>query len=322
MKPAVLITGGAGFLGSHIARALAQRGDRVVIYDNFSTGGSQNLVDLPDQSKMVSGDILDLSFLIRTIQAEKVNRIIHSAALVGFSASIEKPSLTARINIEGTLNILEASRIVGVDRIMDISSEEVYGNFQYEPADEDHPFSPVEPYSITKVAAERFEQFYHRFFSLDVVTIRTSWVYGPGLPRARPPKTFIENNLKGIPTQMESGADHRVDHTYIDDFVQGALLALDKRNLKSGIFNIASGKAYTFSEMARMVEEIIPGPKITVGPGLLKYYATVEGPQKGALNIQRAQSELGYQPHYDLFPGLINYVESLRAAKGKSPCRK
>jgi nucleoside-diphosphate-sugar epimerase len=316
MRPSVLITGGAGFLGSHIARALVQRGDRVVIYDNFSAGLPQNLIDLQDKLKLVNGDILDLSFLIRTIMAEKVKRIIHTAALVGFAASIEKPALTARINIEGTLNILEASRLVGVERIMDISSEEVYGHFQYEPADENHPFSPSAPYSISKVAAEGFDRFFHTFFGLDVVTIRTSWVYGPGLPRARPPKTFIENSVKGISTKMDSGADHRVDHTYIDDFVQGALLAFDVKNPKSRVFNIASGKAYTFSQMARMVEEIVPGPKISVGPGLMKYSETVEGPQKGALNIQRAQSELGYQPQYDLFKGLIKYVESLRASKG------
>lgn len=278
MRPSVLITGGAGFLGSHIARALVQRGDRVVIYDNFSAGLPQNLIDLQDKLKLVNGDILDLSFLIRTIMAEKVKRIIHTAALVGFAASIEKPALTARINIEGTLNILEASRLVGVERIMDISSEEVYGHFQYEPADENHPFSPSAPYSISKVAAEGFDRFFHTFFGLDVVTIRTSWVYGPGLPRARPPKTFIENSVKGISTKMDSGADHRVDHTYIDDFVQGALLAFDVKNPKSRVFNIASGKAYTFSQMARMVEEIVPGPKISVGPGLMKYSETVEGP--------------------------------------------
>jgi nucleoside-diphosphate-sugar epimerase len=317
MRQSVLITGGAGFLGSYIARALVQRGDRVVIYDNFSTGLPQNLIDLQDKVKFVNGDILDLSFLIRMIMAEEVKRIIHTAALVGFAASIEKPALTARINIEGTLNILEASRLVGVERIMDISSEEVYGHFKYEPADEDHPFSPSAPYSISKVAAEGFDRFFHTFFGLDVVTIRTSWVYGPGLPRARPPKTFIENSLNGVPTKMDSGGDHRVDHTYIDDFVQGALLAFDVKNPKNRVFNIASGKAYTFNEMARMVEKIIPSPKITVGPGLLKYYKTVEGPQKGALNIQRAQSELGYQPQYDLFEGLMKYVDSLRASKGK-----
>ena len=294
----------------------------MVIYDNLSTGLPQNLADLQDKAKFVNGDILDLSFLIRTMMAEEVNRIIHTAALVGFAFSIEKPALTAKINVEGSLNILEASRIVGVERIVDISSEEVYGNFQYEPVDENHPYSPTAPYAITKVAVERFGQFYHQFFGLDMVTLRTSWVYGPGLPRLRPPKTFIENSLDGISTKMDSGADHRADHTHIDDFVQGTLLAFDKKNLKSRVFNIGSGKGYTFMEMAQMVEEIIPGPKITVGPGLLKYSESVEGPQKGALNIQRAQSELGFQPQYDLFRGLTLYVESLRALRGIEPCKK
>jgi len=315
MGQPILITGGAGFLGAHIARALLQRGDPVVIYDNLSTGLPQNPAGFQDRTKLVNGDILDLSFLLRTIIAEKVKRIIHTAALVSFAPSVEKPVLTAKINIEGTLNILEASRIAGIERVMDVSSEEVYGHFQYEPADEDHPFSPTAPYAISKVAGEGFGQFYHRFFGLDVVTIRTSWVYGPGLPRARPPKTFIENGLMGIPTEMVSGSDHRIDHTYIDDFVQGALLAFDVKNPKHRVFNISSGRAYTFKEMARMVQEIIPGPKISVGPGLIEYYEGVEGPQKGALNIQRAQSELGYQPQYDLFEGLKRYVNSIRKEK-------
>ena len=315
MGQPILITGGAGFLGVHIARALIQRGDPVVIYDNLSTGLSQNVAGFQDRTKLVNGDILDLSFLLRTLIAEKVKRIIHAAALVSFAPSVEKPVLTAKINIEGTLNILEASRIAGVERVMDVSSEEVYGPFQYEPADEDHPFSPTAPYAISKVAGEGFGQFYHRFFGLDVVTIRTSWVYGPGLPRARPPKTFIENGLRGIPTEMVSGSDHRIDHTYIDDFVQGALLAFDVKNPKHRVFNISSGRAYTFKEMAQMVIQIIPSATITVGPGLLPYSEGIEGPQKGALNIHRAQSELGYQPHYDLFEGLKRYVNSIRKEK-------
>lgn len=299
-------------MGSHVARALAQRGDRVLLYDNVSGSLPQILLPFRDTVKLVQGDILDLSFLIRTMKAEAVKRIIHTAAVVSFAPSIEKPALTAKVNIEGTINVLEAARILGIERVMDISSEEVYGQFRYEPLDEDHPLSPTNPYSITKVAAERYEEFFHTFFGLDVVVIRTSWVYGLGLPRARPPKTFIENSLKGVPTEMEAGGDHRIDHTYIDDFVQGALLAFDVKEPKSRIFNISSGKAYTFKEMADMVGKIVPGAKISVGPGLLKYADGVCAPQKGALSIRRAQSELGYQPEYDLFEGLQKYADSMR----------
>ena len=192
--------------------------------------------------------------------------------------------------------------------MLDISSEEVYGTFVYEPADEDHPLSPTMPYAITKLTVENFTRFYQKFFGLDIITIRTSWVYGIGLPRNRPPKTLIENSLKGVPTVMTCGADHKTDHTYIDDFVQGALRALDVKEPQNRVFNIASGEAHTYREMARMVEEIIPGPKITVGPGLLKYAENIDAPQKGALDIQRARTELGYQPKYNLYEGLKQYV--------------
>jgi UDP-glucose 4-epimerase len=312
MPDSILITGGAGFLGSHLARALADRGDRVVAYDNFSAGVPQNLAGCSDNVKMVQGDILDLSFLIRTMMAQKINKIIHTAALVSFAPSIEKPALTAKINIEGTINILEASRILGIDRILDVSSEEVYGDFQYEPADENHPLSPKMPYAITKMTAEKFEEFFYNFFGLDIITIRTSWVYGVGLPRPRPPKIFIENSLKGLPTTLESGAEHRIDHTYIDDFIQGALLAFDAIAPQSRIFNIASGQGHTYLEMARWVEEIIPGPEIRVGPGLLKFSENLDAPQKGALDIKRAQTELGYKPQYGLFEGLKKYANQLK----------
>jgi UDP-glucose 4-epimerase len=312
MSQSILVTGGGGFLGSHLARALALKGERVVVYDNFSASLPANLSDISDKLNIVNGDILDLSFLLQTMLKAEVKRVIHTAALVSFAVCVEKPALTAKVNLEGTINLLDASRIAGVGRYMDVSSEETYGTFQYEPADEDHPFSPTQPYAITKMAAERYEDFYRRYFGLDVVTIRTSWVYGPGLPRSRPPKIFIENALKGIETKMEDGGDHRVDHTYIDDFLQGALLAFEAVQPKSRVFNIASGRAHTFREMAEMVSALIPGAKINVGPGLLKYSREVEAPQKGALNVERAKNELGYQPRYDLKEGLEKYVDFLR----------
>ena len=312
MGDSILITGGAGFLGAHLARALARRGDRVVAYDNFLSGVPESLNDLQENVKLVHGDILDVTFLIRTMIKEKVKKVIHTAALVSFAPSIEKPALTAKINIEGTVNVLEASRILGVERMLDISSEEVYGTFQYEPADEDHPLSPTTPYAITKTTAENFEKFFHKFFDLDIVIVRTSWVYGVGLPRPRPPKTFVENSLKGVPTTLDWGADHRIDHTYIDDFVQGTLLAFDVKAPKHRVFNIASGEGHTYREMVRMIQKIIPGSNISVGPGLIMQSEDLNAPQKGALDIRRAATELGYRPRYGLFEGLKQYVAQLK----------
>lgn len=312
MGQSILITGGGGFLGAHLVRALALKGERVVVYDNFSAGLPAHFRDVSDRMEIINGDILDLSYLLQTMLKTGVNRVIHTAAMVGYAICAEKPALAAKVNIEGTINLLDASRIAGVKRFLDVSSEETYGTFQYEPADEDHPPSPTQPYAITKMAAERYEDFYRRYFGLDVVIIRTSWVYGPGLPRSRPPKNFIENSLKGIPTRMDGGADHRVDHTYIDDFVQGALLAFEVVQPQNRVFNIASGQAHTFREMAQMVAEIIPGADITVGAGLMKYSADVLAPQKGALNIDRAKKDLSYKPRTMLFEGLKKYTEFLK----------
>jgi nucleoside-diphosphate-sugar epimerase len=111
---------------------------------------------------------------------------------------------------------------------------------------------------------------------------------------------------------MGSGGDQRADHTYIEDFVQGAVRAFEIKEPKNRIFNISGGKGYTFNEMARMVEKIVPGADITVGSGLLEYADGMDAPQKGALSIRRAQSELGYQPKYDLFEGLKKYADILR----------
>jgi nucleoside-diphosphate-sugar epimerase len=322
LENSTLITGGGGFLGAHLARALARRGERVVAYDNFLPEVPESLKDLKDKVKLVHGDILDVTFLIRTMMAEKVKKVIHTAALVGFASSIERPAFTAKINIEGTVNVLEASRILEIERVLDISSEEVYGTFQYEPADEDHPLSPTTPYAITKTTAENFDKFFQKFFGLDIIIVRTSWVYGLGLPRSRPPKTFIQNSLKGIPVSLDCGADHRIDHTYIDDFVQGALLAFDVKAPQHRVFNIASGEANTYGEMIRMIQDIIPGSRITLGPGLMKHTDHLNAPQKGALDITRAKADLGYRPKYGLFEGLKRYASLLKAKTVDSPWEK
>jgi nucleoside-diphosphate-sugar epimerase len=112
---------------------------------------------------------------------------------------------------------------------------------------------------------------------------------------------------------LDSGADHRIDHTYIDDFVQGTLLAFDVQSPKHRVFNIASGEGHTYREMIRMIEEIIPGSDITVGSGLIRQSEDRDAPQKGALDIERARTELGYQPKYGLFEGLKQYVVQLNA---------
>ncbi len=308
----VLVTGGAGFLGSHLVRALALRGDRVVAFDNFLTANPANLEDLRDRVEVVSGDITDLSHLLRVVKEHRIDRIVHAAAISSAIPAIAKPALTVRVNVEGTINVLEAMRLFDIQRCLHISSEETYGSFQREPADEEHPQNPFAPYAVTKMAAERLGRGYRQIFGLDVISIRTSWVFGAGLPRTRPPKSFIENALAGRPTRLSIGGDHRVDHTYIRDFIDGTLGAFDLPTHRYDVYNIATGRAYTIRETAEVVRELIPGAEITVGGGLLEWQPGSTMPVKGALDVTRAKEAFGYQPKYDLKAGLAEYIAWFR----------
>jgi len=218
-----------------------------------------------------------------------------------------------RVNIEGTMSVLEAAQLMGINRIVNISSEETYGLFRYEPADEDHPLAPVSLYGISKVAGEQIVEQYNKLFNMSCVSVRISWAYGPYLPRKRPPRLFIENALLGKPTKLACGADHKLDNTYVDDCVQGILLALDSKNPKYSVYNIASGRSCTVGDLVKIIKKILPQAEIEVGPGLLDYMGAPIGkgykmPQKGALDITRAKQDLGYTPKYDLETGLKKYI--------------
>lgn len=313
----VMVTGGAGFLGAHVVRALALRGDQVVAFDNFLTANPANVQDLRDRVALVSGDITDLSHVLRVVKEHRVEKIVHAAAISSMLPSIAMPALTVRINVEGMINVLEAMRLFDVRRCVHVSSEETYGAFQREPPDEEHPQNPFGPYAVTKMAAERLGRGYRMLFGLDVVHLRTSWVYGAGLPRVRPPRSFIEAALAGRPFRMPVGGDQRADHTYIRDFVNGMLLALDHLEHRHDVYHIASGAGHSIAEVARAVGDLIPGSDIQVGPGPLEWLPGKPMPNKGALDVSRARRELGYEPKYDLKAGLTEYIAWFR--RGQPP---
>ncbi len=314
---AILVTGGSGFLGSHLVRALAQRGDCVVAYDNGLAGTSRTLADLEGKAAMVDGDVTDLSHLCRTIQQYRVDRIIHGAAVSSMLPSLQRPALAVQVNIVGSVNVLEAMRLFPIERCVHISSEEAYGDARTEPIREDQHLEPVTHYGATKVAVEHLSRAYHRFFGRRIFHVRTSYVYGSGLPRARPPRTFIEDALAGRPTVMPRGADQVADHTYIRDFVTGMLGLLDCPDPRHDAYNLAGGHGITLKEVAAAVEELIPGARIELGPGPLEYAPGVPYPRKGTLDIRRARDDLGYAPQYDLRRGLAEYIAWFR--RGQPP---
>jgi len=313
----VLVTGGAGFLGAAIVRRLAKRDDQVVALDNFQAGVSANLAGLGSNVSLVAGDVTDLSGLLGVVKQHRIQRIIHAAAIVSVIPSLSAPSHVTRVNIDSTLNVLEAMRLFDVERAVHISSEEVYGAFRCEPADEEHPAAPTAPYGISKVASEQLGRFYRTVYKTDFVNVRTSWVYGPGFPRQRVPRTLIEAALAGRPLHLPRGGDARIDHTYLDDCVDGILLALDHPSHLFDVYNIASGEGRTIAEMVGLVKELIPCADLSVGPGPYWYDDRLVAPPKGALDLTRAVTILGYQPKYDFRRGLATYIEWYR--RGQPP---
>ncbi len=313
----VLVTGGAGFLGAAVVRRLAGRGDHVVALDNFQAGAAANLDGLGPNVRLIGGDVTDLSGLLGVIKEHGVRRIIHAAAIVSVLPSLTAPSHVTRVNIQGTLNVLEAMRLFDVERTIHLSSEEALGAFRYEPADEEHPTAPTAPYGIAKVASEQLGRFYRTVYGTEFINVRTSWVYGPGFPRQRVPRTLIEAALAGRPLHLPRGGDARIDHTYLDDCVDGILLALDHASHPYDVYNIASGKGRTLAEMVALVKELIPGAELSVGPGPYWYDERLVAPPKGALDVTRARTTLGYQPRYDLRRGLQAYIEWYR--RGSTP---
>lgn len=305
---AILVTGGAGFLGSHLVRALAQRGDGVVAYDIACTGMPPSLADLEGKIAAVDGDVTDLAHLCRTIQQYRIDRIIHAAAISSMLPSIQRPALAVQVNIAGSMNVLEAMRLFAIERCLHISSEEAYGEALADPIPEGHLLEPLTPYGATKVAVEHLGRAYGRFFGTRMFHVRTSYVYGAGLPRARPPRTFIADALAGRPTVLPQGADQRADHTYIRDLVAGTLALLDCPEPHHDAYNIAGGHGTALKKLAALVQDLIPGARIELGPGPLEYVPGVSYPRKGALDIRRARQDFGYSPRYDLRRGLAEYI--------------
>lgn len=309
----VLITGGGGFLGSALVRALVARGEAVTAFD-AQLSELQPLAERMPALTLVQGDITDMATMAHVMKAVQPDAVIHGAAVVGVMNSLGSPLGVIRVNVEGALNLFEAMRLFGVRRVLHISSEETYGDFEADVIDETHPQRPQMPYGITKLAVEHLGRTYRTLYDLEVINLRTSWVYGLGLPRARIPRNLVEAALAGRPLHLPNGAESAIDHTYVDDFVAGTLKALDLASHPFDAYHIASGRAVTVAELVRHIQALVPGAELSVGPGPFRFSERVAVARKGALNLERARRTLGYEPAFDIQRGLAAYIEAQRAS--------
>lgn len=313
MSKTILVSGACGWLGSAIVAALLERGDAVIATDLAVSPAIAALATREPKLTFAPADLGEWHQVLRLFEEYRPDAVIHAAAMVGVIQVADIPIKAQRVNVEGSINLFEAMRLLKVKRVIHVSTEETYGDFQSDLIDEDHPQKPLSIYGLTKLAAEHYGRVYSRDHGLECINVRTCWVYGPHLPRLRMPRTFVEAALRGEPFHQVDGGNLAVDQVYIDDTVQGVLLALDKDKHNYDAYNIATGVAPTLRDTAEAVNRAIPGAKITVGDsGPYHHGGTVLSAVKGALDISRAKKELGYAPRYDLQRGIEATIAATR----------
>ncbi|CCE04391.1 Nucleoside-diphosphate-sugar epimerase [Bradyrhizobium sp. STM 3843] len=314
----ILVTGACGWLGSAIVQALLDRGDSVIALDVMVSPAMATLAAREPRLVTAAVDLGEWHQVLRAFETYRPDAVIHAAAIVGVIQAADIPLKALRVNVEGAVNLFEAMRMTGLKRVIHVSTEETYGDFQAPVIDEDHPQQPTSVYGLTKLAAEHYGRVYSRDHGLECINVRTCWVYGPHLPRLRMPRTFVEAALRGEPYHQEDGGAFAVDQVYIADTAAGVLLALDKAQHRFDAYNIATGVAPTLRDTAEAVNRAIPGAKITVGDsGPYRHGGKVLSAVKGALDIGRAKAELGYQPRFDIQAGIEATIAETRKAMSK-----
>ncbi|RLC93731.1 MAG: GDP-mannose 4,6-dehydratase [Chloroflexi bacterium] len=255
----VVVTGGAGFIGSHLALKLAERGNHVTIVDDLSTGRVENIAALLKTSgaELVRGSVTDLSLLQSVFSG--ASYIFHLAAIPSVPRSIEDPLGTHQVNVTGTLNVLMAARDSNVQKVVYASSSSVYGDTPTLPKREDMMPSPQSPYAVAKLAGEYYCSVFHQVFGLPTVCLRYFNVYGPRQDPLSPyaaviPK-FITSVLQGRPPIIFGDGSQTRDFTYVEDATEANILAVESD--ATGIFNIGSGDRVSINELARLVLEIL-----------------------------------------------------------------
>jgi nucleoside-diphosphate-sugar epimerase len=299
----ILVTGGCGFLGQTLLTMLSEQGQHVVSYDRrVREDDTRANVDY------VQGDLNDLPTLLDTIGRFKVEAVIHTAAISHPYFSREIPFQTVVTNALGTTTVLEATRLKGIRRVVNFSSECAYGeNAERGVIDEDAPLDPTTPYGATKVFTEKLAAVYNQLYGMKIVSLRPGWIYGPGQFMQCYLKTLLRNAIDGTPTREVAGRDYRFQYVHVTDVARASLLALQADATEHIVFNITGGDQRSYQEVAKLVTARFPAADIEIGPG------TIDVLDRNArFDLTRAKTELGYVPLVSLEDGIATYSAWLR----------
>jgi UDP-glucose 4-epimerase len=305
-----VVTGGAGFIGSNIAAALSRRGDEVLVLDDLSSGYVSNLEAYPD-IELVEGSVLDDELVSDALRGAEV--VFHHAASVGNKRSIDDPRRDARINVLGTVNVLEACRRHGVRKIVYASSAGIFGELKELPIGESHPLEPDSPYGATKLAGEKECLAYAKLYALEAVALRYFNVYGPNQrfdEYGNVIPIFVFQMLRGETLTIHGDGKQTRDFINVGDVVQANLKAGDSRGV-SGAFNLGSGTRITINALvSELAAAAGSEPDVRFGPPR-------PGDVRDSLaDISRARAALGFTPSVPLSQGLREYVAWARTEVG------
>ncbi|RIL04886.1 MAG: LPS biosynthesis protein WbpP [Proteobacteria bacterium] len=307
-----LVTGGAGFIGSHLVDALLAAGWRVRVLDDFSSGRDENLAHARERIDLVRGDFADPDTAARAVAGVEV--VFHQGAVPSVPRSVAEPIRTNRVNVDGTLNVLEQARQAGVRRVVFAASSSAYGNTEELPKVETMPPNPRSPYALQKYAGEVYCRLYHELYGLETVALRYFNVFGP----RQDPKSeyaavvprFATACLRDEPATIHGDGETSRDFTFVSDTVRANLLAADAPDAPGHVINVAGGRRISLDELLRTLQKITGSSVAPIhGP------ARVGDVRHSLAAVGRARALLGFEPAVELEEGLRRTVESLRVTR-------
>jgi len=306
-----LVTGGAGFIGSHLTEELVRRGARVRVVDSLITGKRQNLAHVPGV-EFIEGDLADLAVATRAVDG--MDYVLHQAAIPSVPRSVQDPITSNRANIDASLNLLVAARDAGVKRVVYAGSSSAYGNSPTLPKVETMPTAPLSPYALQKLVAEQYCQMFTQLYGLETVTIRYFNVFGPRQDPSSPYSgvisLFISALCEGRRPTIYGDGQHTRDFTYVANVVDGVLRACEAKGASGEVINVATSGRVSLNQLFQTIRDL-------VGAQVEPIYAD---PRPGDVrdsqaDIGKARRLLGYEPRVSFDDGLKKTVEWYRAAQ-------
>ncbi|NPV82130.1 MAG: SDR family oxidoreductase [Candidatus Aminicenantes bacterium] len=308
-----LVTGGAGFIGSHLVERLASLGCQVRVLDDFSTGKEENLSHLAGRVEIIRGDIRDRELCQKA--AEGMEVVLHQAALASVPRSVSEPLLAHEINLTGTLNLLLAAAEQGIRSFVFASSSAVYGDDQTFPKKEGLEGKALSPYGAQKLASEKYCQVFSQLYNFNAVSLRYFNVFGPrqdpGSQYAAVVPIFITRMLRGQPPIIYGDGHQSRDFIYVENVVQANLLAANATDFRGEVFNIGTASRITVKELAAILNSLL-------GVKMSPVYAD---PRPGDImesyaDISRAEHHLGFRPEVDFEKGLKLTIDWYKSRMG------